>query len=73
MPHMPAATNHRAADPTNGAEMGPNQTSTTAPSGAKSEEPTHPQHRHAALCMAITLLLIHRISHPRHSTWRLIR
>ncbi len=33
----------------------------------------NPDHRHAALCMAITLLLVHRISHPRHSTWRPIR
>ena len=29
-----------------------------------------PEHRHAALCMAIALLLVHRITHPRHSTWR---
>ena len=32
-----------------------------------------PHHRHAALCMAIALLLVHRITHPRHSTWRPIR
>jgi hypothetical protein len=33
----------------------------------------NPDHRHAALCLAIALLHIHRISHPRHSTWRPIR
>lgn len=33
----------------------------------------NPDHRHAALCLAITLLLVHRITHPRHSTWRPIR
>lgn len=33
----------------------------------------NPDHRHAALCLAIVLLLVHRISHPRHSTWRPIR
>lgn len=32
-----------------------------------------PQHRNAALCFAITLLMTHRIAHPRHSTWRPIR
>jgi len=31
------------------------------------------EHRHAALCFAIALFLIHRISHPKHSTWRPIR
>lgn len=33
----------------------------------------NPDHRHAALCFAITLFLVHRISHPRHSSWRPIR
>lgn len=32
-----------------------------------------PEHREAALCLAITILLVHRISHPKHSTWRPIR
>jgi len=32
-----------------------------------------PEHREAALCLAITILLVHRISHPNHSTWRPIR
>lgn len=32
-----------------------------------------PEHRDAALCLAITILLVHRISHPKHSTWRPIR
>lgn len=32
-----------------------------------------PEHREAALCFAITILLVHRISHPKHSTWRPIR
>jgi transposase len=32
-----------------------------------------PRHRQAALCFAIALLLVHRISHPKHSTWRPIR
>lgn len=31
------------------------------------------QHREAALCLAITILLVHRISHPKHSNWRPIR
>ena len=29
-----------------------------------------PEHREAALCFAIAILLVHRISHPKHSTWR---
>lgn len=33
----------------------------------------NPDHRHAALCFAITLFLVHRISHPKHSSWRPIR
>jgi hypothetical protein len=33
----------------------------------------HPEHRHAALCLAITLFLTHRITSTRHSTWRPIR
>jgi len=32
-----------------------------------------PEHREAALCFAIAILLVHRISHPKHSTWRPIR
>jgi transposase len=32
-----------------------------------------PEHREAALCFAITILLVHRISHPKHTTWRPIR
>ena len=32
-----------------------------------------PHHRNAALCLAIALLLVHRITHPHHSTWRPIR
>lgn len=32
-----------------------------------------PEHRHAALCFAITILIVHRISDPKHSTWRPIR
>jgi hypothetical protein len=32
-----------------------------------------PEHREAALCLTITILLVHRISHPKHSTWRPIR
>jgi transposase len=32
-----------------------------------------PEHRNAALCLAITIILVHRISHPKHSTWRPIR
>ena len=30
----------------------------------------NPAHRHAALCFAIAILLVHRISDPKHSTWR---
>jgi transposase len=33
----------------------------------------NPAHRNAALCMAIALLLVHRITHTRYSTWRPIR
>jgi transposase len=33
----------------------------------------NPAHRHAAICLAITLLLVHRITHTRYSTWRPIR
>lgn len=29
-----------------------------------------PHHRHTALCFAISLFLIHRITHPQHSPWR---
>lgn len=32
-----------------------------------------PEHRQAALCFAIAILHVHRISHPKHSTWRPIR
>lgn len=32
-----------------------------------------PNHRQAALCLAISFLLVHRISHPKHSAWRPIR
>lgn len=32
-----------------------------------------PEHRDAALCFAIAILLVHRISHPKHSSWRPIR
>ena len=30
----------------------------------------HPEHRHTALAFAISLFLIHRITHPQHSHWR---
>lgn len=33
----------------------------------------NPEHRDAALCFAIALLIVHRISDPHHSTWRPIR
>lgn len=33
----------------------------------------NPAHRQAALCLAITVLIVHRISDPSHSTWRPIR
>lgn len=32
-----------------------------------------PEHRQAALCLAIVVLLVHRISHPSYSNWRPIR
>jgi Putative transposase of IS4/5 family (DUF4096)/Transposase DDE domain len=32
-----------------------------------------PEHREAALCFAIAIILVHRISHPKHSNWRPIR
>jgi len=32
-----------------------------------------PEHRQAALCLAIVFLLVHRISHPSYSNWRPIR
>lgn len=33
----------------------------------------HPRHRHAAISLAITLFLVHRISSTHHSNWRPIR
>lgn len=30
----------------------------------------NPDHRHTALCFALSLFLIHRITHPQHSPWR---